>query len=326
MTRPRTERAQRMASLMAFVAVMIALATAWGAFALGSASAGSSQLAVGKVGWPVLVSTIDPSSEYPENSDIFLLQPDGAVERLTSYAGPDHSPSWSPDRGAIAFVSDRDEAGNVDVYVMQSDGSHVRRITTSKAIETGPSWSPSGDLLAFERTDDAGRTTVIGIDLTTGEERPLSPPGLDAAQPAWSPDGRELAVSVNDDGSLRILVIAPETAGTRDLSKGFASISGPEWAGPGTITVAVHINGDFGNEIQDMSAQDGTPTSVILSRAAGIHVMSHVWSPDGQQLAYMYVSESDPMMVPRLAIHDAASGGTVELEPPSGLFLPLFDW
>jgi Tol biopolymer transport system component len=50
--------------------------------------------------------------------------------RLTNQLADDLSPSFSPDGTKITFVSSRD-AGNFEIYVMDSDGSNQVRLTNS---------------------------------------------------------------------------------------------------------------------------------------------------------------------------------------------------
>ena len=48
----------------------------------------------------------------------------GDATRLTSSAGYDSGPVWSPDRSLIAFISDR--TGSPTLWVMSADGSFAK--------------------------------------------------------------------------------------------------------------------------------------------------------------------------------------------------------
>ena len=63
------------------------------------------------------------------NPEIYVMDADGNNQiRLTNHPTWDIQPSWSPDGGRIAFVSDRN-GGNCQIYVMDSNGKNVRRLT-----------------------------------------------------------------------------------------------------------------------------------------------------------------------------------------------------
>jgi len=61
--------------------------------------------------------------------------------------GPGSLPRWSPDGAKLTFVSDR--SGNLDLFVMDADGSNVQQLTTGPERDTLPSWSPDGETILY---------------------------------------------------------------------------------------------------------------------------------------------------------------------------------
>ena len=77
-------------------------------------------------------------------SQIFIIHPDGTGRtQLTHFAAGTHVASsvFSPDGKWIAF-SKGPEGGNIDVWVMRLDGTHLHRVTHSKLWESAPDWGP----------------------------------------------------------------------------------------------------------------------------------------------------------------------------------------
>ena len=68
--------------------------------------------------------------------DIWVAGPDGSnPRRLTSHAGAEQKPYFSPDGRHIAFTGSYD--GNVDVYVIPAEGGEPTRLT----------WHPGEDIV-----------------------------------------------------------------------------------------------------------------------------------------------------------------------------------
>ena len=71
------------------------------------------------------------------DSEVFLANGDGTVHaQLTDNTAADLDPSWSPDGGSVAFVSDRD--GGWDVYTITTDGHDTKRAHRYRSPEAGP--------------------------------------------------------------------------------------------------------------------------------------------------------------------------------------------
>ncbi|MEI2775699.1 MAG: hypothetical protein V9G19_06935 [Tetrasphaera sp.] len=87
--------------------------------------------------------------------ELFLVDAAGGNSRqITHDADPFTTAEFSPDGSRIVFAAfpDYDETGsdNVDLFVMNADGTGVVRVTsTANAIEDYPTWSPDGSEIAF---------------------------------------------------------------------------------------------------------------------------------------------------------------------------------
>jgi len=135
---------------------------------------------------------------------IYVMNPDGSqVVRLAGYAG--QSPTWSPDSSRIAFTCEV-EASNLDVCVVNSDGTGFIRLTDDPGGDRDPAWSPNGDKIAFVTTRYGGEHLVA---MNTDGSGVSQLGGVQGREPAWSSDGRHLAANslwsgifgMNADGS-----------------------------------------------------------------------------------------------------------------------------
>ena len=77
-------------------------------------------------------------------SQLFLVHPDGTGRKqVTHFKKGTHvtSSSFSPD-GKSIVLGKGPEGGNIDVYTMRLDGTHLRRLTRSKLWDSAPDWGP----------------------------------------------------------------------------------------------------------------------------------------------------------------------------------------
>ncbi len=82
----------------------------------------------------------------------FLDVETGALSYFPAAGDDAGDPSWSPDGQRIAFQSGRD--GNLNIYVINVDGTGLRRLTDHPAADGRPAWSPDGQWIAFESDRD----------------------------------------------------------------------------------------------------------------------------------------------------------------------------
>ncbi len=92
------------------------------------------------------------------------------VVPLTSYAGSERSPSFSPDGNQVAFSWNGEKQDNFDIYIKLIGSPTPVRLTTDPAEDVSPAFSPDGRSIGFVRVSK-GHATFIVIPAIGGPER-----------------------------------------------------------------------------------------------------------------------------------------------------------
>lgn len=153
---------------------------------------------------------------------------DTPVPPVTTAALPTETSSHGSGDGLIVFHSERD--GNMEIYVMNTDGSDQRRLTNNDADDVCPAWSPDGTRIAFASYRD-GYGAIYVIDADGANLQRLVSDGRteDGSFPAWSPDGVWLAFISNRDGNGEVYVMRADGSGQRRLTHDGADDGAPAW-------------------------------------------------------------------------------------------------
>jgi Tol biopolymer transport system component len=128
------------------------------------------------------------------------------------YSVWDHylSPSWSPDRRELTFVSNRGHVwGTGGFWRMQTvPGTPAREIhyeeTTWKAR---PDWSPDGKRIVYSSYLGRQWNQLWLVPAGGGDAFQLTYGDFDATAPRWSPDGSRVAFISNEDGNTSLWVL-----------------------------------------------------------------------------------------------------------------------
>ena len=155
--------------------------------------------------------------------DIYTMDADGShVKQLTHELGYDGGPFWSYDGKKIVYraehpntpeqVKDYNDLlgrglirpGNLELWVMNAEGSNKHQVTHNGAANFGPYWLPDGKRIIFASNvdntkDPAGFDLYIVREDGTGLERITYYPGFDAF-PMFSSDGKHLVWASNRNG------------------------------------------------------------------------------------------------------------------------------
>ena len=127
---------------------------------------------------------------------------------LTEYACPVMEAKYSPDGSLIAYVTNETEnLNNLDIYLMQADGSERRRIIQVKVgSQDGISdWSKDGRYLSVS-SDVSGKNRIGVYEVASGNLRWISPEGKEQSPGEFSPNGNFLLGYNNENALLEVTV------------------------------------------------------------------------------------------------------------------------
>ena len=149
-------------------------------------------------GRKIAFASLQVAEGVRNHSDIFVMDADGA-NRTNITQNPRASnrmPSWSPDGSKIAFAAVRDVHrvdlwnSDLDIFVMNADGTHLVRLTEDARFNWYPSWSPDGKRIVFVRAthDDITDCDIYMMNADgTGLVNLTQTPGVGEWHPSWKP-------------------------------------------------------------------------------------------------------------------------------------------
>ncbi len=245
-----------------------------------------------QVGNPVLspegdwVAYTVRETDLAENSSethIYMVSTDGEeVLPMTTVGTSASSPAWSPDGKYLSFLASRND-GETQVWALNRRGGEAVALTDIEQGVSDYAWSPDASRLALMITDadeddeddepqpwvidrlqfkrdyagylDRLRTHLYVQDLESGEVTQLTSGDYDDSQPTWSPDSSLIAFTSNRTDE-------PDSNSNRDIW--VVSANSPD---KGSTLLQVTTN----------PGSDSSPT----------------WSPDGNYIAYVTVTEPD---------------------------------
>jgi TolB protein len=102
------------------------------------------------------------------------------------------APAWSPDGARIAFESNANPfganpEGDLEIWVMDADGTHAAQITSNALRDEGPAWSPDGTLLAYSSGADDTHLDINVMTPAGVQVRQLTDYAGRDESPDWQP-------------------------------------------------------------------------------------------------------------------------------------------
>jgi len=185
-----------------------------------------------------------------------------ALTRLTWDSGLTKDAVLSPDGTRIAYASDRDNEGNLDIWIQQVGTGDRLRLTRNEADEYEPAFSPDGNRIVYRSDQDGGGLYVVST--LGGEPQRIVRGGR---SPRFSPDGAWIAYWAGGWGQgagLEGSLFAIPAAGgqPRPIRADFKRAGYPEWLPDGRHILFYATSGtgrpDFDLWVTKVD-EDGTP-------------------------------------------------------------------
>jgi Tol biopolymer transport system component len=137
-----------------------------------------------------------------ERQNICVMNPDGTGKKKITDDGVSFFPTWSPSGKRIAFNSSRPGRQDIDIAVIDADGSNRKWLTDHPRHDEFPSWSPDGSRIAYQ--SDRGVHQIFIMNSDGSDNRSLSNnTSYENGEPYWRPsrdDRRRRTSSISPAG------------------------------------------------------------------------------------------------------------------------------
>jgi CSLREA domain-containing protein len=181
----------------------------------------------------------------------------------------------------ILFETNRD--GNLEIYVMNGDGTNPTRLTYNHSADANPAWSPDRTKIAFTSLRH-GNLDIYVMDADGSNERRLTDNHSIDDGSSWSPDGTKIAFWSFRDGNAEIYVMNADGSNQRRLTFDSREDIQPEWSPDGTKIAFTSNRAKVLNlDIYVMNA-DGSNVRRVTTHDAVDESPS--WSADGTKIAF----------------------------------------
>lgn len=185
--------------------------------------------------------------------------------------------TWSA--GTVSFTSDR--TGNLDIYIIDTNGENLINLTNHPADDYSPSWSPDGRSMAYVSERD-GNPEIYVMDLNTKEQRRLTEHKATDIDPAWSPHGRAIAFASNQarDHAADTDIYTMDANGkkVKRLTNKGGNNSTPTWS-PDGEWIAFRSTQDGIGGVHVMTAEGEKQRALTQVSAT-----NPTWAPNGKQI------------------------------------------
>ena len=253
-----------------------------------------------QVGWA------DASSRQNRSRIVVRRLLDPEPIGATGGAQRDHSPEWAPDGRKLAFLSKSGAADQLFVLDITTGGT-AQQLSAVPEGASAPKWSPDGSRVAFIGTVQSDPEAVVDDPRPPeGREQLRRPP---VARVVRRLDYKHDGLGYVDGRYHHLFVVSVSGGEAKQLTSGAWDVTDFDWSPDGTRLV-VAGNAEPGSDLQrelNLYLVDLGGTRVRLG--GGFYLSSPIWSPKGDQIAFIAPNGLDVGLLERLWVVPLSGGG-----------------
>jgi TolB protein len=214
-----------------------------------------------------------------QQSQLQIADTDGFnPQTIATSQEPLMSPSWSPDKSRIAYVSF--EQKTAAIYVQTLATGQRTKVAEFPGINGAPSWSPDGNKLALTLSKD-GSPDIYTLNLGTGALTKLTKSYSIDTEPVWSPNGSSIVFTSDRGGKPQLYMVSSTGGGEKRITFSGDYNARASFSPDGKSIAMVHGNGgDYRIGVMDIGSRS---INVITTGPAD---ESPSFAPNGTMVLY----------------------------------------
>jgi TolB protein len=226
-------------------------------------------------------------------------------------------PAISPDGSRVAFVSTRD--GNLEIYVMDADGTNLTRVTNDPQPDGRPAFTPDGLGLVFQAQRMVNGKPFLEIYSAALDGSGLKALTTDSLNqtPTVSPDGATIAFASTRNKNADIWLMSRDGSNPRNFTKSPQQTeSEPHFLRDGSLAYLVERKDQTNRTVRQVMKVNLATGATTPLTGTDYLIATYAVAPAGDLIALVVPSDPSNRKNPMYRIYlQPTSGGAPTMIP-----------